>query len=118
MQYWNIYRSRAIARWLQDNGVNVITNVRWGDRRTYLISCCGVPKNGTIAVGSHGTLKNVDDREWFINGLKYAVDTLHPAVIVVYGSAPDSIFAQYREQGILILQFDSSFAISRRKEDA
>ena len=28
MQYWNIYRSRAIARWLQDNGVNVITNVR------------------------------------------------------------------------------------------
>jgi len=118
MQYWNIYRSRAIARWLQDNGVNVITNVRWGDRRTYSISCCGVPKNGTIVVGSHGTLKNVDDREWFVNGLKYAVYTLHPTVIVVYGSAPDSIFAQYKEQGILILQFDSSFAISRRKEDA
>jgi hypothetical protein len=118
MQYWNIYRSRAIARWLQDNGVKVIVNVRWGDRRTHSISCCGVPKNGAIAIGSHGTLKQRDDREYFVNGLKYVVDNIHPKIIVVYGAAPDSIFAEYKEQGILILQFDSSFAISRRKEDA
>ena len=25
MQYWNIYRSRAIGRWLQDNGVSTIS---------------------------------------------------------------------------------------------
>ena len=109
---------RAIARWLQDNGVKVIVNVRWGDRRTYSISCCGVPKNGAIAIGSHGTLKQREDREFFVNGLKYVVDNIHPKIIVVYGAAPDSIFAKYKEQGILVLQFDSSFAISRRKEDA
>ena len=34
MQQWNVYRSRAIAHWLQENGIPVIANVRWGDRRT------------------------------------------------------------------------------------
>ena len=28
MQFWNIYRSHAIGRWLQDNGIDVIANVR------------------------------------------------------------------------------------------
>lgn len=35
MQLWNIYRSRAIGHWLQMNGVTVIPNIRYGDRRTY-----------------------------------------------------------------------------------
>ena len=30
-------------------------------------------------------------------------------VIIVYGSAPDSIFAQYKEAGIEILQFDADY---------
>lgn len=35
MQTWNIYRSRAIGTWLQDNGVDVIVNMRFGDERTF-----------------------------------------------------------------------------------
>ena len=35
MQLWNIYRSHAIANWLQENGIPVIANVRFGDERTY-----------------------------------------------------------------------------------
>ena len=35
MQQWNIYRSHAIGHWLQENGISVITNVRWSDDRTY-----------------------------------------------------------------------------------
>ena len=117
MQCWNIYRSRAIARWLQDNEVKVIPNIRWGDRRTHFLCCCGIPKRGTIAIGTHGTLKNLDDRKCFISGLEYVVKTLQPKTIVVYGAAPDSIFNKYKAQGILILQFNSDFAISRKKED-
>ena len=32
MQIWNIFRSRALGHWFQENGLNVIVNVRWGDR--------------------------------------------------------------------------------------
>lgn len=114
MQQWNTYRNRAIGHWLQTNGIPVICNVRWGDERTYDFCCDGVPRDSIIAVGSHGCIKVREDRSYFEAGLAYIVDKLHPTAIVVYGSAPDTIFAKYREAGIEILQFDSEFAASRK----
>ncbi|MBQ9069028.1 MAG: DUF4417 domain-containing protein [Eggerthellaceae bacterium] len=107
MQLWNIYRSRAIGFWLQANGVEVIANVRWGDRRTYRICCDGVPKSCTIAVGTVGAVQSAEDRRFFEEGLAIVVRHLAPNVIVVYGSAPEEIFGKYREAGIEIVQFDS-----------
>ena len=34
-QMANVYRNRAIGHFLQKNGAYVITNVRWGDERSY-----------------------------------------------------------------------------------
>ncbi|MCR4609787.1 MAG: DUF4417 domain-containing protein [Eubacterium sp.] len=115
MQFWNIYRNRAIGSWLQDCGIPVITNIRYSDSRTYTAACLGVPKGGTIAIGSHGCIKCKIDREEFIEGLDYMVQVVHPKVIVVYGTAPDYIFEKYRKIGIEILHFDSEFSISRKE---
>ncbi len=115
MQFWNIYRSRAIGSWLQDNGIPVIVNIRYSDSRTYTASCLGVSRCGTIAIGSHGCIKCKTDREEFIEGLGYVVQAIFPKVIVVYGSAPDYIFDKYRKIGIEILQFDSEFSTSRKE---
>lgn len=115
MQLWNIYRSRAIGRWLQDNGVKIIPNIRFGDYRTFELTCNGIPTGGTIAVGSHGTLKNTIDRKIFSDGLNVIIKIIHPSVVVVYGAAPASIFKDFEDNGIVILQFDSDFAISHKK---
>lgn len=112
MQLWNIYRSRAIGFWLQVNGVKVIPNLRFGDRRTYRICCDGIEKHCIIAVGSHGNLKIVQDREIFLNGLDVVVKKLQPVAIVVYGAAPEKYFKKYIDAGIRIVQFDSSYATS------
>ncbi len=109
MQLWNIYRSRAIGFWLQMNGIKIIPNVRYGDRRTYRCCCDGLPSHAVIAVGSHGTLKNRTDREIFIKGLDVVVRRIKPIAIVVYGSCPDSIFQKYRDMGIKIYHFESEF---------
>ncbi|MBQ8708582.1 MAG: DUF4417 domain-containing protein [Succinivibrionaceae bacterium] len=69
MQIWNIYRSRAIGHWLQLNGVKVIPNIRYGDRRTFKICCYGIEKHCVIAVGSHGNMRNIVDREFFCQDL-------------------------------------------------
>ncbi len=114
MQLWNIYRSRAIGHWLQANGVKVIPNIRFGDQRTYHICCIGIEKHSIISIGSHGNLKNKQDREIFLKGVDKIVKTLEPRVIIIYGAAPDKYFNQYKEAGIRIIQFDSSFAISRQ----
>ena len=118
MQQWNIYRSRAIGHWLQENGTPVIPNIRFGDERTFELSCAGIKKHGVIAVGSHGCIRLLSERKYFINGLKYVVNILEPKTIVVYGATPDEVFAQYKEMGIEILQFDSDFMQSRKAVSA
>ncbi len=115
MQQWNTYRGRAIGHWLQANGVPVIPNVRWGDERTYELCCAGVPRRSTIAVGSHGCIKLVREREFFKRGLDYAVKALRPQTIIVYGTVPDAIFDEYRNAGIRIIQFDSDDMAAHRK---
>ena len=115
MQQWNTYRSRAIGHWLQENGIPVIANVRWGDERTYDLCCAGVPRKSTIAVGSHGCIKLVREREFFKQGLAYAVKKLRPQTIIVYGTAPDAVFDEYRKAGIRIIQFDSDYMAAHRK---
>lgn len=115
MQLWNIYRSRAIGAWLQANDIKVIANVRFGDARTYRFSCDGVSKHCVIAIGTHGNLKQKEDRYFLTSGLDAIVKRLKPSAIIVYGSAPDSVFAKYRYSGITIIPFKSDFSASHRK---
>lgn len=115
MQLWNTYRGRALASWLQQNGVEVIPNIRFGDERTYSFCFDGIEPHKTIAVGTHGCIKRKADRLYFQIGLDVAVRRLKPKTIIVYGRAPDSIFKPYRDQGIQILAFESEFATSRKK---
>lgn len=106
MQLWNIYRSRAIGFWLQANGIKVIVNIRWGDKRTYRSCCDGVARGCTIAVGTNGSIGDVEDRRHFAKGLSAVVKRLAPKAIVVYGPTPDDIFSGYHKAGIEIFQFD------------
>ena len=108
MQLWNIYRSRALGFWLQSNGIKVIVNIRWGDKRTYRFCCDGVARGCTIAIGTNGAIGDAADRRFFEKGLAVVVRLLAPKVIVVYGSAPKAIFDKYRDAGIEIIQFDAN----------
>ena len=114
MQEWNTYRNRAIGAWLQENGVNVIPNIRWADKRSLSFCCLGVKKNGIISIGTHGTIKNNIDKKIFIEGLEYVISNLKPKVIIVYGKAPDYIFKKYKDVGIKIISFDSEYSLSRK----
>ena len=61
-----------------------------------------------------GTLKNVRDRELFIEGLEFVVNTIEPAAIIIYESAPDYIFKKYSEKGIKIILFESDYSLSEK----
>lgn len=109
-QNWNIYRSRALGAWLETNGVEIIHNIRWADNRTYETCCLGIKENSTIAIGTHGLIKKIEERNHFIQGLDYVVGRLNPKNIVIYGSAPQNIFGKYEDLGINICQFDSEIS--------
>ena len=61
-------------------------------------------------------MKCSTDRKFFLEGLDIIVGIIQPSVIVVYGTANDKYFGKYKERGIKILQFDSEFASSHKKE--
>ena len=115
MQLWNIYRSRAIGHWLQENGIKVIPNIRFGDKRTYRFCCSGIEKGCVIAVGSHGNIKGTEDRECFLTGFDYVVKRLSPSAVVIYGSVPDKYFKKYQDAGLRIISFESEFAASHKE---
>ena len=115
MQLWNIYRSRAIGSWLQENGVKVIPNIRFGDYRTYRYCCDGISRNCVIAIGSHGTMKRKADREVFLKGFDYIVTRLEPSAIIIYGTFPSDLYNDYTEKGVSIIQFESEFATSHKE---
>ena len=78
----------------------------------------GKEKNKTVAVGTHGCIKRVDDREYFIKGLEELVKQLSPKTIIVYGATPDEIFKVYKDTGINIIPFESEFSKSRKQVTA
>ena len=108
MQFWNIFRSRAIAQGMIDYGINVIPNIRYGDERTYGISCEGIEKNSIIAVGSHGCIKGIEDRKYFIDGFDFIIKQLQPKIVILYGSKPNKLFNRF-ENLTDIIQFKDSF---------
>ena len=118
MQIWNTYRGRALAAWLQSSGIEIIPNVRFGDERTYEFCFNGIEKFKTVAVGTHGCIKKKEDKSFFKTGLACLVQKLSPKTIIVYGSAPDSIFKPYKDMGINITAFESEFSKSRKQGTA
>lgn len=118
MQMWNTYRGRALAVWLQDNGIEIIPNVRFNDERTYEFCFDGIEKSKTVSVGTHGCIKSRTDREYFKKGLRELVRRLTPKNIIVYGAAPEELFKPYKEAGIHIIPFESEFSKSRRQVTA
>ena len=107
MQYWNIYRSRAIGTYLQSLGIKVIANLRYGDERTYECCCYGVPHKSIVAIGTNGTVKNVLDRSFLDNGFDYIVDKLEPKTIVIYGSVTKHMSDICDSKCIQIVNFHS-----------
>lgn len=102
MQLWNIFRSRTIGAWLQQKGIKVIPNIRFGDKRTFDCCCDGISKHSVIVIGSLGCLKYKEYRATFEEGVRHVVDILGPETIVFYGSTPN-IAAEIRERGVNIL---------------
>lgn len=104
MQIWNTYRNRALAYWMQYNGVTLIPNVQWADERSYDFCFDGIPKHNTVAISTNGCIKDKIDRYYFKKGLAELVKRLCPKVIVNYSYTPDDIFSYYIKSGIEIIQ--------------
>ena len=70
----------------------------------------------TISIGSLGCLKNQTNQRIFIEGLAHIMDRLSPKTLIIYGNAPEPIFAPYAKIGVTLLRFPSQIELAHRKE--
>lgn len=105
LQMANTYLNRQIGHCLQEQGLYVIPNVRWGDERTYkrLISTelpfafLGLEKRGIYSIGTYGCCKNAEYKHHLSEGLRSFIEEIEPKIILVYGAMPDSIFGEFKK---------------------
>lgn len=55
------------------------------------------------------------NEKMFIAGFDYVINKLKPKNVIVYGRMPDKIFCLAKMYGINLIQFESEFALSRKK---
>ena len=102
VQLTNVYRNRAIGGYYQRRGQYVIPQIRWGNEYTYTtkyfpekIAFLGAEKWSIVAIGTYGCFNGKENKYYFSAGLDAMLETLEPAVVLVYGSMPEKIFGQY-----------------------
>ena len=108
MQKWSTYKGRALAHWWQENGIEIIPNVRFSDARSYDFCFDGIDRESTIAIGTFSCFKNKTETEFFRRGLEETVEHLRPKTILVCGKTPEEIFGKYIESGIDVRHFDGT----------
>ena len=85
MQIWNMYRSRVIARYWQDNGLTVIPKLGWCDERSYDWTFEGLPDGGVFAVGTVGMIRDEETIRLWRKGIEEAFKRVRPSVLLCYG---------------------------------
>ena len=85
MQIWNVYRSRLLGQFWQNEGLNVIPTISWSDESSFEFCFDGIAKNSVVAISTVGSFKNEESKKMFYNGFKEMIKRLEPIKILVYG---------------------------------
>ncbi len=100
LQMANTYKSRAIGCYLQEQGLNVIPNVRWGDERSYLpgitdipFAFLGIEKHGIVSVSTYGCICGKENKRHFHDGFHSMLTFLEPEIVLIHGAMPSDVFS-------------------------
>ena len=92
IQQVNTYFNRAVGFYLQKQGIPVIPNIRWSDKKSFEYCFLGVPKNRIVSISTHGCLRSKRDKELMRLGTEEMIKVLEPTDILVHGYMPDDVF--------------------------
>lgn len=103
------YRRQWLGRYYQEQGVTVIPDVAWSDKRSYNYCFDGLPKNSTVCVSSVGMTRTNEKKKIMIDGWEEMMKRIEPKNIILYGEQlPEftgniirfnSCIEQYKKEG-------------------
>ena len=111
-QFEQIFRGRLLAAWLEREGIPIIPNIRYANRYSRPLCCDGISEHAMIAIGTNGFLRDRFFRQTTAEGVDFAIATIKPQIVLVYGGCPNKIFGKYIQQGIDVIPFKSQIKIA------
>lgn len=82
---WNLYRSRLLARYMQNEGIKVIPNISIVPQGLYDEVFSGLERCGTIAISNVQASNGEFKSNWF-RFVRDTVQRLNPNNLIVYGN--------------------------------
>ena len=102
MKIWNIYRSRLIGSYYQNNGIKVIPTISWAEKETFSFCFQGIPKNSIVSVSTIGVKRDKDAMKIWREGMDEMIKQIEPSVILIYGGE-----VEYDYQNIETIYFNN-----------
>ena len=104
-QIYNVYRSRLIGAWCQQNGIKVVPTVTWGASDTYDFAFSGVEKGCAVAVSTVGITRRPLPRHLFKRGMAELIRRIEPECIYIHGK---DIGGDYGDTKVIYFDNDNS----------
>ena len=89
MKIWNIYRSRQIGRFYQNQGIKVIPTISWAEKETFEFAFKGIPKGSIVSISTIGVKRNKEALKIWQDGMNAMIEEIEPSSILVYGGKLD-----------------------------
>lgn len=118
LQYWNCFRGRLLGSLYERYGGTCIPNIRPSDIRSLKYSLDGLPTEATVSMGTLGAIKTSEDRTAFRMYVEAVVKRLKLKNIMIYGSAPESVFYPALEAGTHLVVFQTQTSRAHHEEAA
>lgn len=113
MKVWNVYRSRLIGQYYQQQGIKVIPTISWAEEETFEFCFDGIPKGSIVAISTIGVKRNEDAFKIWKDGMDAMIDKIKPSAILVYGGV-----VEYDYKDIKVVYFNNEVTERmKRKED-
>lgn len=97
---------------LAKNGIPYITNVRFGDKKSYPFCFQDIPQNSTLFVGEHGTQTFADYKATFYAGIEALIKILKPRALLIYGCVEERILNLCKKNDITLVQYPSQCSLA------
>ena len=110
MKVWNVYRSRLIGQYYQQQGIKVIPTISWAEEETFEFCFDGIPEGSIVAISTIGVKRNEDAFKIWKNGMDAMIDKIKPSVILVYGGV-----VEYDYKDIKVVYFNNEVTERMKK---
>jgi len=89
MKIWNIYRSRLIGQYYQNQGIKVIPTLSWAEEETFQFCFEGIPQGSIVSISTIGVKKNKEALKIWKQGVDELIKRIKPSTILIYGGKLD-----------------------------